>query len=893
MDKRLGLFLLAFVLLAAVVPISVQAEPTRAMDAEITEVLLDGPMADGGEFAVGTHAVSIKLDNTGDEDFMQFVDFHMNITYTSNGSVYYFDMMNKVVFIASGSVATLELDDVDFIEGQFDIEVNATIGMHDTRATGTFDIMDVADLSIMNVEFEEGAQYPLNEVLVPMCNVSLWGNLEEFADTVNINLLIETIGTVSDTVYDESMEILTPASPPVAAGKYWIVLFPSWTPNASGSYKATFSVFYDTYNEENNVDMVNFSIANPPVIEGTVTSGGTPVPGVDVTVSTVPVTKTTTDEDGKYSFYDITGGSYTIEFLKMWMAGNITTVIVVPGETQVVDATMEMLEVGGLHGYVTLPNGSDAIGAIVKVEIADSTPISTTTNTEGFYEFEEVPTGNATVTASFSGYQDDVEQTNILRGTWNSIDLQLQEIPFEVTFSVPDGEPGFPIYDQISVFFTRPIMRSSVDSGSLVLRELATGDLVNTIYSFADSDMTVVMTPNPPLKYNTDYQIEVKTWIQDTNGDFFPTTVYRNFTTEFQIEEIELTSYFPANDANEVALNVVISAVFPVDMDGDTITDDTFQLSTRGGVLVDADVTYDELTRTAYLDPTSVLDYGTRYSVSLDSDILAVDESKNFLGFTWSFETEVLVTTGTLTGRVVDEDGNPFIPSAVSIKLATGTSNILTKNPDTTGGFQFIDVEEGLWTLTITVNGYETFSKDYQITAGDTTEIPEDIKMVKEKDDSSDSDIPWPFIGLIAIGVFLIIIIIFYLLNRPKEAPVEEVEERGRRFGRREEAGYYGGGYDEYAEGEFMCPVCGFVVESEETICPNCQSEFEEDLFECPECGASIPADALTCPECDAVFEEEEEGEEDEYYDEEEEVDITGEYEVEDIEEDFGIPEVE
>ena len=63
MDKRLGLFLVAFVLLAAALPISVNAEPTRAMSAEIEEVHVDGPAAEGGEYASGTHQVTVNYNN--------------------------------------------------------------------------------------------------------------------------------------------------------------------------------------------------------------------------------------------------------------------------------------------------------------------------------------------------------------------------------------------------------------------------------------------------------------------------------------------------------------------------------------------------------------------------------------------------------------------------------------------------------------------------------------------------------------------------------------------------------------------------------------------------------------------------------------------------------------
>jgi hypothetical protein len=476
------------------------------------------------------------------------------------------------------------------------------------------------------------------------------------------------------------------------------------------------------------------------------------------------------------------------------------------------------------------------------------------------------------------------------------MDLQLGDIPFEVTFSVPDGELSFSVYGSISVFFTRPIERSSVDSTALILKKLSTGDVVSVIYSFSEGDKTVVITPNLPLEYGTEYQIEVTSWIQDTNGDFFPAPVYSTFNTELDIQEIELVSFYPLDDANEIPIGATISIVFPVAMDEDTINSTTFQMTARGGALVDADISYDGLTRTAYLDPTSDLDYGTRYSVSVDSDIEAEDISNQFLGFYWSFETEVEVTTGSLTGTVLDENGDPFSPSAVTIKLETGVSNLLTTNPNLDGEFEFIDVAEGEWTLTIMVNGYEDYTDDFTINAGQTIELSEAVTMKVVEEDDGD-DIPWPIIILIAIGVLLIIVIIYYLLNRPKEEPVE-VEEDVRhrpRFGGRREEPIYHREYDEFAEGEFMCPVCGNVVEGEDSICPVCGSEFEEDLFECPECGANIPADVGSCPECDAVFEEEEVPEDEEgFYEEEEEVDITEDFEVEDVmDDDFGIPEVE
>jgi len=296
-------------------------------------------------------------------------------------------------------------------------------------------------------------------------------------------------------------------------------------------------------------------------------------------------TSTVTDADGKYMFMDISAGTYSIEFSKMWTSRNVTTVTVVTGETQTVDVELEMLEIGGLRGFVTLPDGEPAVGTWITVSADDEADISTTTNSTGYYEIEEVSAGNITIVASFSGYEDDTVNLNIAQGTWNTMDLQLGAIPFEVTFSVPDGELAFPVFDSISVFFTRPIERTSVDSTTLILRELSTGNVVSVIYSFADGDNTVVITPDPPLSYGLEYQIEVTSWIQDTNGDFFPSPVYSTFNTELDIQELELTSFFPLDDANEVPIDVTISAVFDAPMDGTTINGTTFELIARGGVL--------------------------------------------------------------------------------------------------------------------------------------------------------------------------------------------------------------------------------------------------------------------------------------------------------------------
>ncbi|MFO8050565.1 MAG: carboxypeptidase regulatory-like domain-containing protein [Thermoplasmatota archaeon] len=898
MDKRFAFSMTVLMVMVALVPALAVAEPTRAGDAELTDLMFDGSQASTEEFASGNIYISVEMTNTGGGEFIDWVDYTLNITYASNDTVLLQELIaGEMVYIPADSQAVVELINLTMEEGEYNVRVNTTIGINDTEVNDTLVVMDVVDMSVTNVGFDEGP-YGIGDQIIPMCNVSYEGNVLDYADTLEVNLIIDVIGEASVTVYDETIGILTPASPGVDPGKNWMVSFPAWTPNVTGDFEATFLVYYDNYNESNNMDVISLNVENPVAVEGyALTDDQDPIPGVLVVLSTSPEREILTDDTGYYSFMNVSEGNYTIQFTKKWVVTYEANVTIVPGETKMVNATMTPLMVGGLRGFVTLPDSRPAQGALVVVNIPAQPLFTINTNSTGFYQIEDLPAGNATVTASLSGYVDVEEEIVLASQTWNELDLQLGEIPFNVSFSVPDGEPAFPIMESVSVFFTRPVERSSVDDSTLVLRKLTTATKVDVIYSFTDSDETVVITPSEPLDHSTDYQIEVTSWIIDINGDYFPGPVTTTFTTESEIIEVLVESTYPEDDGNEIPIDASISAKFSVPMDASTINGTTFKLFAQGGVVISGSVSYQASTWTAYLEPASDLDYGTRYSVTLDPDIRAQDPDYVFYGESWSFETEVLVNTGTLKGRILDENQEPFSPSQVTILLETGVDTTWIRQPQADGTFEIIDMDEGIWTITVKVPGYNDHTQQVNIGAGETTEITEPIVLQAEgtaEQEGDDLNI-WIFVVIAFIIIFLLVV--FWLIYNKRQEPLE-VEELERRpaFGRERREPMYQEPYGGLAEGEFLCPACGSVVEGEDVICPACGAEFEEDLFECPECGASISADAEECPECGAIFEEEgpEEEEEEEFYDEEEEIDITEDFEVEDIDEDeFPISEVE
>ena len=67
---------------------------------------------------------------------------------------------------------------------------------------------------------------------------------------------------------------------------------------------------------------------------------------------------------------------------------------------------------------------------------------------------------------------------------------------------------------------------------------------------------------------------------------------------------------------------------------------------------------------------------------------------------------------------VLDENGNPFPPSNVTITLTMG-SQVKVQPVDPDGDFNFLMLDEGLWALSIEVDGYNIYTENVTVTAGE------------------------------------------------------------------------------------------------------------------------------------------------------------------------------
>lgn len=905
MYKR-SLAIVGVLLLAAMLPFLAVADTAGDEEIKIVDIMVYGLKGPEDEYSLGDHMVAFQVHNNKSSFYFEETTFHLMVYY-GNGTMYYSAMMeNYTVSMDGKTMVWINFTDVDFPEGSFDISVNGTIDGEETMATTSIYVMDVVDLSIESDFFIMDGIYPLGEELTPTATIMLEGNVEDWKDQVSIHIEIQHLD--SDpilTVHEETMVIMDNESSPKDPGESFYVMFSTgWTPNRSGDFRARFMVDYDSYNESNNEYSVFFEVEQPHSIEGWVkTTNEVPVVGVNVRLSTplILIGETTTDVNGYYFFDDVDPGTYDLEFTKMWSTSNSTTVNVEEGMVRVVNATVNKLPVGGLQGTVYLPGGMvPAEGAEVTVNIPGEVPLIDFTDSDGNFSFEIVKAETMDIVASLEGYDDGVlVNYTLYEQTWNTVTLELVDIDFTLTFSPPDGEPGFPVGQSISLVFSKRVNISTINDSNVYLTKLSTTENVPVQFSFIELENTVLVSGVNSLEYGTQYRITVTDAVEDIYGNNLETTYYSDFTTEIEIIEIELVTYYPADDQSEVPVDISIWAVFPEPMDPTYVTEDYFQvfISGGGGNPIPGTVYYYSGNYTAEFIPVNDLQYNGRYSVSLSGDVRPIDTTKVFRGFTWSFETMPLITTGTVSGYVLDEDGEPFTPSLVTITIQREGGAPINLFVNNDGKFEEGDLAEGTWTLKVTIEDYEDYETTFDITAKEETTI--DTVSMEPVDDTTDNG---EILGYIAVAVFILVILAIlawvFLGRRERPVVAEEEEERPARgrpaaFGAgRERPAYREPEYfDELPEGEFMCPVCGYVVEAAEPDCPNCGAEFEEDLFECPECAAMISGDAIECPECGSVFEEElPDEEEEDYYEEEEEIDLTEEYEVDEMEDDEDIP---
>jgi hypothetical protein len=139
-------------------------------------------------------------------------------------------------------------------------------------------------------------------------------------------------------------------------------------------------------------------------------------------------------------------------------------------------------------------------------------------------------------------------------------------------------------------------------------------------------------------------------------ADVFVSKFDDNFSTDTMAPTVSSTT--PANSATDVAVNTAITATFSEEMDGSTISTDTF-LVDDGSANIAGTVTYSGTIAT--FTPATDLSYGTTYTATITTG--AKDLAANALeeDYTWSFTTQPEIDGGNGHGDGDGGGGGCFI----------------------------------------------------------------------------------------------------------------------------------------------------------------------------------------------------------------------------------------
>jgi len=230
-----------------------------------------------------------------------------------------------------------------------------------------------------------------------------------------------------------------------------------------------------------------------------------------------------------------------------------------------------------------------------------------------------------------------------------------EESNLRITSRSPgSGDDDIALTSKVTVKFSDTLRSSSVNTSTFYLRASGTTSNVPATVSYSSSTRTVTITPSSPLKSDTQYTVYVTSGLRDSDGAAFDSTSWK-FRT--RTVTVKLSDIKPAAGSTGVSINPAISCTFSETMDRASITAGSFYLkNTSTNRLVAATIAYNATARTASLKPSSPLEYGTQYTVTITDDARST-EGGSVPSKSWSFTTAEKSQVGTATRPVVKVDG--------------------------------------------------------------------------------------------------------------------------------------------------------------------------------------------------------------------------------------------
>lgn len=296
--------------------------------------------------------------------------------------------------------------------------------------------------------------------------------------------------------------------------------------------------------------------------------------------------------------------------------------------------------------------------------------------------------------------------------------------PPTVISTVPaNGASGVATNQAISATFSVAMDPATITSSTFTLSGQG-GGVVAGVVTYVAAGAVAIFTPTAQLTPSTAYTATITTGIQDLQNTAMAANYTWTFTTAAGplVVTPSVTATIPANTANNVAVNQIVSATFSQPMNPATISNSTFKLTGPGSTTVSGLVAYAAVGNTLTFTPLAHLAPSTLYTGTITTGVQNLAGTALASNYVWSFTTGA--TPLTISPEIVST--NP-INAATSVPLNQAVSATFTEamNPltITTGTFQLTGPGGASIAGTVSydaINFIATFTPTAQLTASTT-----------------------------------------------------------------------------------------------------------------------------------------------------------------------------
>jgi len=217
----------------------------------------------------------------------------------------------------------------------------------------------------------------------------------------------------------------------------------------------------------------------------------------------------------------------------------------------------------------------------------------------------------------------------------------LDTISPTVISTIPDdGDIDVEIDTNVSAVFSEAINPLTINDETFTLQN----GIVMIDGEITKSGNTVTFNSTNDLEPGTEYTATITNNVTDLAGNAMKENYVWKFTTASEAVLPTIISSIPLDKAENVVLDIDISAEFSKEMNDLTITDLTFLVTDDLLAPVDGAVAYDALTKTATFNPDSDLETDTEYTVTITTGVEDTTGLTIEMDYVWTFTTEAAPT---------------------------------------------------------------------------------------------------------------------------------------------------------------------------------------------------------------------------------------------------------